>query len=163
MWFPKGLCEMKFYSGCPYKVHSRRAKTKNFLDVCRLFYYLSCSLRYVIRLQACVCPWGVGAWSRGWVPGPAGGVSAPGGCLVRGLSAPRGVPAPGGYLLWGVPGGDPPTATAAGGSHPTGMHSCSFILFACAPTFLVVSRPLEGNQQKNNMQRRYFIDRSLSL
>ena len=46
-----------------------------------------------------------------------GGVSAPGGCLL-----PGGVPAPG-----GVPGGDPPpprTATAAGGTHPTGMHSC---------------------------------------
>ena len=27
--------------------------------------------------------------------------------------------------LRGVPGGDPPrTATAAGGTHPTGMHSC---------------------------------------
>ena len=31
----------------------------------------------------------------------------------------------GGCLLGGVPGGDPPgTATAAGGTHPTGMHSC---------------------------------------
>ena len=28
----------------------------------------------------------------------------------------------------GVPGGDPPpTATAAGGTHPTGMHSCFVI------------------------------------
>ena len=51
---------------------------------------------------------GGGAWS--------GGVSAPKrGCLV-----------PGG----GVPGGDPPpTATAAGGTHPTGMHSCTAIHF----------------------------------
>ena len=33
-----------------------------------------------------------------------------------------GVPAPGGG---GVPGGDTPqTATAVGGTHPTGMHSC---------------------------------------
>ena len=33
----------------------------------------------------------------------------------------EGVFAPG----WGVPGGDPPgMATAAGGAHPTGMHSC---------------------------------------
>ena len=24
----------------------------------------------------------------------------------------------------GVPGGDPPMATAVGGMHPTGMHSC---------------------------------------
>ena len=31
------------------------------------------------------------------------------------------MPGPGG----GVPGGDPPgTATATGGTHPTGMHSC---------------------------------------
>ena len=55
-----------------------------------------------------------GAWSRGGVPG-------------------LGVPGPGGACSWegecsqGVPGGDPPhqTATAAGGTHPTGMHSCS--------------------------------------
>ena len=55
-----------------------------------------------------------GAWSGG-VPGP-GGVSAPGGCLVPG----RGV---------GIPActeADPPgeTATAADGTHPTGLHSC---------------------------------------
>ena len=31
----------------------------------------------------------------------------------------------GGAWSRGVPGGDPPpTATAAGGTHPTGMHSC---------------------------------------
>ena len=30
----------------------------------------------------------------------------------------------------GVPGGDPPTmATAAGGTHPTGMHTCLFLKF----------------------------------
>ena len=41
--------------------------------------------------------------------------SAPGG-----VSAPGCVPAPEGC-------GDPPvTATAAGGTHPTGMHSCLF-------------------------------------
>ena len=54
-------------------------------------------------------------------------------CLVRGVPGPGG-----GGLLWGgawsggclvmgrlgVPGGDPPMATAAGGTHPTGMHSC---------------------------------------
>ena len=36
------------------------------------------------------------------------------------------MPAPGLVLVrGGVPGGDhPPTATAAGGTHPTGMHSC---------------------------------------
>ena len=44
---------------------------------------------------------GVGAWSRG-VPGPGGGVPGPGGAWWR----------------------PPRTATAAGGTHPTGMHSC---------------------------------------
>ena len=39
-----------------------------------------------------------------------------GGCLVGGGSAPRGLHSPGG----GVPG----VATAASGTHPTGMHSC---------------------------------------
>ena len=45
-----------------------------------------------------------------------------GGCLV-----------PGGCLLpGGVLGGDPPrTATAAGGTHPTGMHSC--LPYFCKP------------------------------
>ena len=36
------------------------------------------------------------------------------------------LPGGGGCLLRGVPGGDlPGTTTAAGGTHPTGMHSCS--------------------------------------
>ena len=65
-----------------------------------------------------------GAWSRGCL--------LPGGCLVR-----WGVPAPRGCLVWGclvclvpggVPGGDPPTVTAAGGTHPTGMHSCLHLI-----------------------------------
>ena len=52
-----------------------------------------------------------------------GGGSAPGGGLVPGG---RGCLVLGrGAWSWGrgVPGGDPPTATAAGGTHPTGMHS----------------------------------------
>ena len=65
------------------------------------------------------------------------GGSGPGKCLVQGGSARgglvQGVPGlkgggvcSGGYLLWGeclveTPRG---TATAAGGTHPTGMHSC---------------------------------------
>ena len=54
-----------------------------------------------------------GCLVRGGVPGPGRG-SAPGGSLV-----------PVGCLVLGVPGGDPPrTATAVGGRHPTGMHSC---------------------------------------
>ena len=74
------------------------------------------------------------------VPAPVLGVSAPGGggCLVPGgvvwSQGGLGVPAPGGGtcsrrvwsgLVGGVPGGYPPgTATAAGSTHPTGMHSC---------------------------------------
>ena len=62
----------------------------------------------VICLQVCVCP------QRGGVPGP-GGVWHGGGFLYSW-----------GFWSQGVPGGDPPppTATAAGGTHPTGMHSC---------------------------------------
>ena len=59
-----------------------------------------------------------------------GGVPGPGGVCFQGVPGPRGVPAPGGLVL--VPGEDPPetrplrTATAAGGMHPTGMHSSLF-------------------------------------
>ena len=55
---------------------------------------------------------------------------APGGvCLLRGGLVPGGVHAQGGacfggvLLAEGVPT-SPRTATAAGGTHPTGMHSC---------------------------------------
>ena len=57
-----------------------------------------------------------------------------GGCLVPGGSAPGGVSAPGRVPASGgvgglLPGGclvetPPGTATAAGGTHTTGMHSC---------------------------------------
>ena len=53
-------------------------------------------------------------------------MSAPGGstlgeCLLPGglLLRAGWVPGPG-----GVSGGDPPMATAVGGMHPTGIHSC---------------------------------------
>ena len=52
-------------------------------------------------------------------------MSAPGGCLLQGVCS-QGVSAPGGCAPGGGSGGDPPTDTAAGGTHPTGMHSCSF-------------------------------------
>ena len=95
----------------------------------------------------------------------------PGGCLVRGRgSAPRGVPGPEG----GVPGpggsaprggaldkggwsrgcGDPPpTATAAGSTHPTGMHSCFVNLFlhTCGiftpvpETGIIIKMPISDN------------------
>ena len=86
----------------------------------------------------------------GGVPTPGGGVPALGGVPApRGGVWSQGVPGPGGCLLWGgclrpggclllgdllqgdlLPGGawwrppTPGTATAAGGAHPTGMHSC---------------------------------------
>ena len=49
-----------------------------------------------------------------------------GGSCSRGRGSALGVPGPwGGAWSRGVPGGDPPgTATAVGGNHPTGMHSC---------------------------------------
>ena len=66
-----------------------------------------------------------GACSQG-VPGWGG--SAPRvGYLVPGASDPRGVPGTwgGGSTPGGAHGGDPPgTATAAGVTHSTGMHSC---------------------------------------
>ena len=58
-----------------------------------------------------------------------------GGAWSRGRSAPRGVPGSGEGLLPGeclvqgglLPGRCPPVmATAAGSTHPTGMHSCFF-------------------------------------
>ena len=48
--------------------------------------------------------------------GPGGGVWS-GGCLIRGACS------------GGLPGGDPPTVTAASGTHPTGMHSCLVMCF----------------------------------
>ena len=55
------------------------------------------------------------------------GACSRGGCLLLG----GGVPAPGGPAQ-GVPGEDPPrTATAAGGTHPTGMHSCLLCNLYC--------------------------------
>ena len=49
-----------------------------------------------------------------------GGASSQGGASSREEGASSG----GCFLPWGL-GGDPPgTATAAGGTHPTGMHSC---------------------------------------
>ena len=58
----------------------------------------------------------------GGVPGPGGMVW--GGAWSGRCAWSRGVCM--GCLVPGGPGGDPPeTATAVGGTHPTGMHSCS--------------------------------------
>ena len=91
---------------------------------CVLHYRRQRSSGKVMFLQASVILSTVGgAWSRGGVcsQGDAWsrGVCSGGGAWSGG-SAPRGVLGP-----RGVPGGDPPgTATAASGTHPTGMHSC---------------------------------------
>ena len=76
---------------------------------------------------------GGGAWSGG-ICSLAGGACCQGGACFQ-----RGVPGLGGggllrggacSLVGGLLGGlmeTPRTATAAGGTHPTGMHSCLFI------------------------------------
>ena len=56
-----------------------------------------------------------GAWSLG--VSALGGYLRPGGCLLQGDLLP------GGGAWWRPP--TPGTATAAGGAHPTGMHSYS--------------------------------------
>ena len=73
---------------------------------------------------------GVCAWSQGGL-NMVSGVHGSGGCMVLGGAWSGGVWSQGGCIIWvcvcvvqGVLGRDPPTATAAGGMHPTGMHSC---------------------------------------
>ena len=61
--------------------------------------------------------------------------SVHGGCLLPGGLVPGGLLLgglcllPGGVWSRRVPGGDPPTATVAGGTHPTGMHFLYFRTF----------------------------------
>ena len=50
---------------------------------------------------------------------PGGAVLPPGGCFLGGMLPPAG--RGGGWWRPPIP---PGTATAAGGTHPTGMHSC---------------------------------------
>ena len=69
----------------------------------------------VIFLQVSVCP--------------GGGCLVPRGCLIPGGAwSGEGVSAPGGVRIPACTEADPPppgeTATAADGTHPTGMHSC---------------------------------------
>ena len=95
----------------------------------RLYFHRRLSVHRGVSAPGGVCSWGV--------PGP-------GGCLVqrgawsRGVPGPGGVPGAGGCLVWGVEGlvsqhalrQTPPgeMATAADGTHPTGMHSCTQII-----------------------------------
>ena len=74
----------------------------------------------ILLTGGCLLPGGCllrGRYAPGWVC--SGGV-LPGGVCSRVESAPGGGSAPGGWCLMEAPG----TATAAGGTHPTGMHSC---------------------------------------
>ena len=61
----------------------------------------------------------------------------PGGLLLGGVSAPGGCLLSGGCAWWRPPG----MTTAAGGTHPTGMHSCETILLGQT----LQSRPKDEN------------------
>ena len=95
------------------------------------------------------------------------GVSAPRGCLLPGESAPggvcsQGVSAPGGCLVENPPG----TATAGGGTHPTGMHSCLVMPIDVMKTEIVRTLGLQVDReisfdmscfcQKYCSRKRYF-------
>ena len=73
-----------------------------------------------------LCSWG-GAWS-GWGVSARGGLLREGGCVpgLGGVCSGEVCLLPGGCLVE-----TPGTATAAGGTHPTGMHSC----YSCKSTF----------------------------
>ena len=110
-----------------FKIVNDLAKVKNFFALCRLFFDLYRPQRSwgkVIFSQASVIlSTEVGACSGG-VCSRGGGVCC-GGVCSGGDAWSGGLLARGGAWSRGVPGGDPPgTATAAGGTHPTGMHSC---------------------------------------
>ena len=69
-------------------------------------------------------------------------------CLSTG-----GVPGAGGCLVRGVPDGDPRTATAAGGTHPTGMHSCLPIFYnVCSRLNFLQSIFIHITRQFKSMQ-----------
>ena len=80
-------------------------------DVAQIYYYRpQTNFAKAMFLQVSVCPQGEG------VPAPGG--CGPGGCLLRGrVGCSGGLPVPGGCACRRPP-------TAAGGTHPTGMHSC---------------------------------------
>ena len=62
-------------------------------------------------------------------------------------------------VLGGVPGGDPPrTATAAGGTHPTGMLSCTLIVFLYVPQNSVSIT----KSDQNRFKKKYHIFRRLN-
>ena len=63
---------------------------------------------------------------------PKGVMHGQGGVHGRGACVPRGVCVAGGHAWWGVcVAGE--TASEAGGTHPTGMHSCLLQFVKTAP------------------------------
>ena len=73
--------------------------------------------------------------------------AGPGGCLLQGVSArggdmsARGCLLQGGVCSWGAWWRPPRTATAVGGTHPTGMHSCeTFFLSATFDHLLKIKK-----------------------
>ena len=60
------------------------------------------------------------------MPGPGGVLDPRGAWSWGGRCLTPGVPGPGGCLVWGGAWWRPPpgTVTSAGGTRPTGMHSC---------------------------------------
>ena len=74
-----------------------------------------------------------------------------GGCLLPGRSLVPGGSGPGGCLILGVLVGGggawrlPWTATAVGGTYPTGMHSSLFLFFKDLCIFIADKADMEGN------------------
>ena len=112
-------------SGSPLGFLYIRAKAK-------ATFYRPHEVAKVMFSQACACP--QGGWSRGgvvWGGCLVWGVGAWSGGLVVSQHALRQTPSPG------------ETATAADGTHPTGMHSCFFDL-------LPLTHPCSINAQIGN-------------
>ena len=94
---------------------------------CRWYPSMPCSRSRGGAIPACIAGGipaclaaGLGGWRGIWSRSRPTATGEVEGGLVWGGGAWPGV-----CLLQGVPGGDThPTTTAAGGTHPTGMHSC---------------------------------------
>ena len=80
-----------------------------------------------------------------------------GGCLLSGGACSRGgVPAPGGCLVETPPR----MATAAGGTHPTGMHSCyelSYSFVSRNPCTYATSKYIQRRWRKIAHCKRYSL------
>ena len=86
------------------------------------------SCKSYVSTGVCLSTGEGGAWSRGGLvlgvgSGPGGGVCSWGGTWSQGGAIPGGLVSQ--YALRQTPLGE--IATAADGTHPTGMHSCSVL------------------------------------